>query len=50
MLGKTNNLLGPHANWVVNEARSFGRLGSGFRLFIEIYFSFESQVPPKYET
>lgn len=38
MLGKTNNLLGPHANWVVNKARSFNRTGSGFRLFIEIFF------------
>lgn len=37
-LGKTNNLLGLCANCVVNKARFLGRIGSGFRLFIEIFF------------
>jgi len=51
-LRKTNNLLGLCANCVVNKARFLGRIGSVFRLLIEIFFplGYESQLSPKYET
>lgn len=52
-LGKTSNLLGLHANCIVNKTRFLCRIGSVFRLFIDLFIfplGYESQLSPKYET